>query len=81
MRLYTVSEVAQLLRISKRTVYSYIACGYLRAIQVNERKAIRIPEDALQEFLQKNQTVFSAVQLPKTERVIKLIKKQKSNNT
>jgi excisionase family DNA binding protein len=65
MKLYTVDEVARILRLSKRTVYSYIEYGYLRAVQVGERKALRIPEDALQEFLKLNQTVFEIVPLPK----------------
>jgi excisionase family DNA binding protein len=63
MKFYTVDEVAQILRLSKRTVYSYIEAGYIRAIQVGERKALRIPEDALQEFLKLNQTVFEIVPL------------------
>jgi excisionase family DNA binding protein len=63
MKLYTVDEVAKLLRLSKRTVYSYIEYGYLRAIQVGEKKALRIPEDALNEFLKLNQTVFEIVPL------------------
>jgi len=63
MKLYTVDEVAQILRLSKRTVYSYIEYGYLRAIQVGEKKALRIPEDALQEFLKLNQTTFEIVPL------------------
>jgi excisionase family DNA binding protein len=63
MKLYTVDEVAQILRLSKRTIYSYIEFGYLRAIQVGEKKALRIPEDALQEFLKLNQTVFEIVPL------------------
>jgi len=63
MKLYTVDEVAQILRLSKRTVYSYIEFGYLRAIQVGEKKALRIPEDALNEFLELNQTVFKIVPL------------------
>jgi len=65
MKLYTVDEVAQILRLSKRTVYSYIEFGYLRAIQVREKKALRIPEDALNEFLKLNQTVFEAMPLPR----------------
>jgi len=65
MKLYTVDEVAQILRLSKRTVYSYIEFGYLRAIQVGEKKALRIPEDALNEFLKLNQTVFEIVPLSK----------------
>jgi excisionase family DNA binding protein len=63
MKFYTVDEVAQILRLGKRTVYYYIEAGYLRAIQVGERKALRIPEDALQEFLKLNQTVFEIVPL------------------
>ena len=63
MKLYTVDEVAQILRLSKRTIYTYIESGYLRAIQVREKKALRIPEDALQEFLKLNQTVFEIVPL------------------
>jgi excisionase family DNA binding protein len=65
MKLYTVNEVAQILRLSKRTVYSYIEFGYLRAIQVGEKKALRIPEDALNEFLKLNQTVFEIVPFPR----------------
>ncbi len=65
MRLYTVDEVAQILRLSKRTVYSYIEFGYLRAVQVGEKKALRIPEDALNEFLKVNQTVFEILPLPR----------------
>jgi excisionase family DNA binding protein len=63
MKLYTVDEVAQILRLSRRTIYSYIQFGYLRAIQVGEKKALRIPEDALNEFLNLNQTVFEIVPL------------------
>jgi excisionase family DNA binding protein len=65
MKFYTVDEVAQILRLSKRTVYSYIEAGYIRAIQAGERKALRIPEDALQEFLKLNQTTFEIVPLPR----------------
>jgi excisionase family DNA binding protein len=68
MKLYTVDEVAQILRLSKRTVYSYIEFGYLRAIQVGEKKALRIPEDALHEFLKLNQTVFEIVPRPRRPR-------------
>ncbi len=65
MKLYTVDEVAQILRLSKRTIYTYIEFGYIRAIQVGEKKALRIPEDALQEFLKLNQTVFEITPLPR----------------
>jgi len=65
MKLYTVKEVAQILRLSERTIYTYIEFGYLRAIQIGEKKALRIPEDALHEFLEVNQTVFKIVPCPR----------------
>jgi excisionase family DNA binding protein len=71
MKLYTVDEVAQLLRLSKRTVYSYIQFGYLRAIQVGEKKALRIPEDALREFLEKNQTIPEVLPRPRYRLIIR----------
>jgi len=71
MKLYTVDEVAQLLKLSKRTIYSYIQFGYLRAIQAKEKKALRIPEDALQEFLEKNQTVTEILPRPRYKLIIR----------
>jgi excisionase family DNA binding protein len=78
MKLYTVDEVAQILRLSKRTVYSYIEYGYLRAIQVGEKKALRIPDDALQEFLEKNQTVPEILPRPRYKLII--IRRNNSND-
>jgi excisionase family DNA binding protein len=71
MKLYTIDEVAQILRLSKRTVYSYIQFGYLRAIQVGEKKALRIPDDALREFLEKNQTVQEILPRPRYKLIIR----------
>jgi len=62
MKLYTVKEVAEILRVSKRTIYSYIDAGYLRAIQVGEKKAIRIPEEAVYEFVTRNQTTLFTIE-------------------
>jgi excisionase family DNA binding protein len=78
MKLYTVDEIAQLLRLSKRTVYSYIQFGYLRAIQVGEKKALRIPEDALREFLEKNQTIPEVLPRPRYKLII--IRKNNSDD-
>jgi len=78
MKFYTVDEVAKLLKLSKRTVYSYIQFGYLRAIQVGEKKALRIPEDALQEFLEKNQTVQEV--LPRPRYKLTIIRKNSNDN-
>lgn len=47
---YTVSEVARILRVSPRTVYKIIQAGELQAIRV--RGQYRITADALQIYLQ-----------------------------
>lgn len=55
----TVKEVANLLKVSPRTVYSYIEFGYIRAVQVSTKKAIRIPKSSVEEFIQANYTTTS----------------------
>ena len=47
-RLWTVSEVAQHMRVSNMTVYRLIKSGELRAIRVG--KNYRIPSSHLDEF-------------------------------
>lgn len=39
--LYTVPEVAHLLRVNKNTVYDLINCGYLRSLKLGCRKITR----------------------------------------
>lgn len=46
-RLLTVREVARKLRVSRRTVYGWIASGKLRAIRPSERTT-RVPAEALE---------------------------------
>jgi len=48
----TPDEVATRLKISKKTVFRLIESGRLRAIRIT--RAIRIPEDAVQEFIGEN---------------------------
>jgi excisionase family DNA binding protein len=48
-RIYTVAEIAEILRVSPRSVYRLIEDGDLRAVPVGRLK--RIPEGALEEFL------------------------------
>jgi excisionase family DNA binding protein len=58
LKLLKVSEVAEIFQVAERTVYNWIDWGYLRAIKVGEgRGTIRIPEDALEEFIFNNYTV------------------------
>lgn len=57
-RLFSVREVADLLGLSTKTVYKYIADGELRVVQMSTRNAkeritIRVREDDLAKFIDK----------------------------
>ncbi len=49
MRYLTVAEVAEVMRVSKMTVYRFIHAGELPAVQVG--RSYRVPQDALTTFL------------------------------
>jgi excisionase family DNA binding protein len=49
LTLYTIDEVAQILKVSKRTVYNYIKSGFLKAIKVG--KYWRVMHTDLETFL------------------------------
>lgn len=46
---YTDAEISSLLRVSKRTVYRLRKSGALRAVRIG--RAVRVPADALAQFL------------------------------
>jgi len=47
---YTVREVAERFKVSRQSVYDWISEGRLRAVKIGNRT--RIPESALEEFVQ-----------------------------
>ena len=49
IRVYTLDEVAEIMRLTKRTLYSYIKAGTLHAVKVG--KYWRVPEESLQAFI------------------------------
>lgn len=49
LRVYTLEEVAALLHLTRRTLYSYVREGKLKAAKVG--RFWRIPERNLEEFL------------------------------
>lgn len=52
MKLFRVQEAAQKLEVSGRTVYELCATNRLRHLRIGVRRGtIRIPEDAIQEYL------------------------------
>jgi excisionase family DNA binding protein len=50
MQLYTVPEVAKILRVKKGYVYELIYTKRLKAIRMSERR-IRVSEESLRNFL------------------------------
>lgn len=48
-KVYTVEEIQDILQVTKRTVYSYIKEGKLKAVKIG--KYWRITDKALDEFL------------------------------
>ncbi len=51
MQLLTIEDVAEMLKVSKRTVYEWIRAGKLEAVKAGS--LWRISEEALQDFLVK----------------------------
>lgn len=49
IRVYTIDEVANILKLTSRTVYSYVRAGKLQAVKLG--KYWRIPEESLQAFI------------------------------
>lgn len=53
MQLFTVPEVAKVLRVKKSFVYELVYTGRLKAMRLSERR-IRIPEGSLEKFVEQN---------------------------
>ncbi len=49
--LYKLDEVAEMLGLTKRTLYSYVKDGRLKAVKIG--KFWRVSEENLQDFIQK----------------------------
>lgn len=53
-RVYTVEEVADILKVKPRTVYNLVKDGTIRAVRIGERQ-MRITDDALNSYLRGGQ--------------------------
>jgi len=49
IKVYTIDELVQLLRVTRRTIYNYIKEGKLKAVKMG--KYWRVTEKALEQFL------------------------------
>lgn len=49
IRLYTPEEIAQLLKVTRRSIYTYLKSGKLEAVKIGN--GWRISQEALEKFL------------------------------
>jgi excisionase family DNA binding protein len=59
-RFLTVLEVAEVMRVSKMTVYRLLHSGELPGVRVG--RSFRVPQEALEAFLRSSATVVAALQ-------------------
>ena len=60
IKVYTTEEAADILKVTKRTLYTYIKAGSLQATKIG--KYWRIPEDNLKAFLLTGGTIEGSEQ-------------------
>lgn len=58
IRVYTLDEVADIMKVTKRTLYNYIKAGTLHAVKIG--KYWRVSEESLQAFISTGTTVANA---------------------
>lgn len=51
IKVYTLEEVAEILQLTRRTLYNYIKDGKLKAVKIG--KYWRVSEEVLQQFVTK----------------------------
>jgi len=49
-KLYTIDEIAEILKVTQRTIYNYIKSGALKAIKIG--KYWRVKQSDLEQFLE-----------------------------
>lgn len=49
IKVYTLDEVADILKVTKRTIYNYLKAGTLPAVKMG--KSYRVTEENLREFI------------------------------
>lgn len=65
IRVYTLNEVADIVKITKRTLYNYIKAGTLHAVKIG--KYWRVSEESLQAFISNGTTIIDANKRPESQ--------------
>lgn len=64
-RVYTLDEVAEIMQVTKRTLYNYIKAGTLHAVKMG--KYWRVSEESLQDFISTGTPVVDANKRPENQ--------------
>lgn len=64
-RVYTLDEVAEIMQVTKRTLYNYIKAGTLHAVKMG--KYWRVSEESLQDFISNGTPVVDANKRPENQ--------------
>lgn len=51
LKIYTLDEVSKILKLTKRTLYTYLKAGDLKAVKIG--KYWRVPQENLKDFIEK----------------------------
>lgn len=65
IRVYTLDEVADIMKVTKRTLYNYIKAGTLNAVKMG--KYWRVSEENLQAFISNGTPVVDANNRPENQ--------------
>ena len=65
IRVYTLDEVADIMKVTKRTLYNYIKAGTLHAVKMG--KYWRVSEESLQAFISNGTPIVDANKRPKKQ--------------
>ena len=65
IRVYTLDEVANIMKVTKRTLYNYIKAGTLHAVKMG--KYWRVSEDSLQAFISNGTSIVDANKRPENQ--------------
>ena len=65
IRVYTLDEVADIMTVTKRTLYNYITAGTLHAVKMG--KYWRVSEESLQAFISNGTPIVDANKRPENQ--------------
>lgn len=65
IKVYTLDEVAEIMKVTKRTLYNYIKAGTLHAVKVG--KYWRVSEESLQDFISNGSPVVDSNKRPENQ--------------